>query len=324
MSSPATTDQSLPDERFVHRPADPPPYWQESCYFVAHRPDRPGDVLILTLTSQPTRGVMECLQMGRVDGRLSFARVSRPLASHPATTAVGPARVDVIRPYEEVRLTLFPAATAVAFDLTWTARTRPHLLPPGSLSIGDRLVWAQQHVVQSGWFDGWYSVSGERRPVQRWWGQRDHSWGVRDHARAPMWMWLAIQLDDGMLAVWCWERSDGTRAYGEGCWAPIGTGAPIPVTGFRHRLRWTDADGRPVGYGRAGGDVRGLSGRVEFHLADGRRVGVQGAGTWNARYGRRGGGQHHLAVVTDDGRHGTAVYEVTGSDHHHFFPRTSR
>jgi hypothetical protein len=75
-----------------------------------------------------------------------------------------------------------------------------------------------------------------------------------------------------------------------------------------------------VGYGRDGAQVAGLAGRVELTLADGRRVAVTGAGSWNARYGRRGGGQHHLAVRTDDGRSGTAVYELTGCHHHRYFP----
>ncbi|WP_158289942.1 hypothetical protein [Micromonospora sp. S4605] len=324
MSSTSTGEQALPDEAFGPPPADPPAYWQESCYFVAHRPDHPGDVLILNLTSQPTRDGFDCLQLSRIDGRLRFARFTRRYGDDPRTTAVGPARVDVLAPYRRIRLAVAEGEAPVGFDLTWTARTRPYLLPRGSMSVGDRLVWDQRHLFQSGWFDGWYSVDGEHRPVRRWWGQRDHSWGVRDHARVPLWMWLAVQLGDGMLGVWCWERPDGDRAYCAGCWAPAGDREPVPVTGFRHRLHWTGADGRPVGYGRAGAPVHGLAGRVEFDLADGRRIGVTGSGEWNARYGRRGGGQHHLAVVTDDGHRGTAIYEITGSDHHHFFPGGQR
>lgn len=29
-----------------------------------------------------------------------------------------------------------------------------------------------------------------------------------------------------------------------------------------------------------------------------------------------------MRVRTDDGREGTAIYEVTGARHHHFFPDT--
>ena len=49
---------------------------------------------------------------------------------------------------------------------------------------------------------GTYTAGDTTRSVDGWWGQRDHSWGVRDHGRIPLWMWLAIQLPDGMLGVW--------------------------------------------------------------------------------------------------------------------------
>jgi len=34
------------------------------------------------------------------------------------------------------------------------------------------------------------------------------------------------------------------------------------------------------------------------------------------------GGLNLMRVRTDDGREGTAIYEVTGARHHHFFPNT--
>jgi hypothetical protein len=323
MSSTVPAD-TWPDEAFVHLPNGVPagPHWQESSYYVAHRTDDPGDVLILTVASHPSRSGFDCYQMGRIDGTLVFARFARRYGDDRLSTVVGPAEVEVIKPYQQVRLRVRDAGARVPFelDLTWTARTCPYVLPPGRMWARGRLVWDQHHLFQSGWFDGSYTVDGQRRSVRRWWGQRDHSWGVRDHQNCPMWMWLAIQLEDGMLGVWCWEHPDGTRAFCAGCWAPAGPADPVPVTAFTHDLTWCGADGRPVGYGRDGALVTGLAGRVEFTLADGRMVGVRGEGTWNARYGRRGGGQHHLAVVTDDGRRGTGIYEITGSDHHVFFP----
>jgi hypothetical protein len=61
---------------------------------------------------------------------------------------------------------------------------------------------------------------------------------------------------------------------------------------------------------------------VVFSLEDGRRVTVTGAGRWCAPYKPLyGGGQNLMAVETDDGRRGTAIYEVTGRHHHRFFPQ---
>jgi hypothetical protein len=133
-------------------------------------------------------------------------------------------------------------------------------------------------------------------------------------------MWLAIQLPDGMLGVWNWEYANGARVYTDGCFAPADGGAPIPVTGFHHALDWTDAQGKAVSYGRDGAEVRGLAGRVEFELEGGARIGVEAEGRWCAPYGPLGGGQHLMAVRCDDGRSGSAIYEITGAHHHHFFP----
>jgi hypothetical protein len=92
------------------------------------------------------------------------------------------------------------------------------------------------------------------------------------------------------------------------------------VVRFEHDLRWTDSDGSTVSYGRDGEHVAGLAGQVTFVLENGETVVVDGEGRWCAPYGGLGGGQHQMAVRTDDGRSGTAIYEVTGAHHHHFFP----
>jgi hypothetical protein len=135
-----------------------------------------------------------------------------------------------------------------------------------------------------------------------------------------MWMWLAIQLPDGMLGVWHWELANGAPVYTDGCFAPADGSEPVPVVGFQHDLQWTDADGKPVDYGRDGWDVRGLAGRVTFVLEGGHEVTVDGTGTWAMPYGPMGGGQHQMVVRTDDGREGTAIYEITGAHHHRYFP----
>jgi hypothetical protein len=188
------------------------------------------------------------------------------------------------------------------------------------MKAGHEVVWDQSHMIQAGQWSGRYAVDGRSHEIENWWGQRDHSWGIRDHARCPLWIWLAIQLPDGMLAVWHWELANGARIYTDGCFAPADGGEPVPVVDFRHELSWTDDDGKRVDYGRDGEAVRGLSGRVEVALAGGEVVGVEGEGRWAMPYGGLGGGQHLMRVRTDDGRSGSAIYEVTGAGHHRYFP----
>ena len=47
---------------------------------------------------------------------------------------------------------------------------------------------------------------------------------------------------------------------------------------------------------------------------------VDAEGAWCAPYGQLGGGLNQMVVRTDDGRAGTAIYEITGAHHHRFFP----
>ncbi|MET9302695.1 hypothetical protein ABZX66_25570 [Micromonospora aurantiaca] len=315
------------DEDFVHFTRPPGPrlprayrHWRESYFFVAH-PDRAdGDVLLVTLGHHPYRGVVDAYVMVRVDGRLRFDRFSRPAGGDRPDPVAGPVAVTVEEPYRRVGVRASGPGVPVPLELTFTARTAPHALPRGVLDGPGGPVWDQRHMFQSGWFDGAYWVDGERRPVRRWWGQRDHSWGVRDHRNVPAWMWFAVQLPDGMLGLWCWEYPDGSRVFTEGCWAPAGDAPPVPLTSFTHELDWTGADGSPVGYGRDGEAVTGLAGTVTAAFADGSTIRLTGAGAWSARYGRLGGGQQLMAVRTDDGRTGTAIYEITGARHHRFFP----
>lgn len=315
------------DEYFYHQIPEPLPnvvtfhdHWRESLYFVAHRPDALGDVVVLTLAHFPKREEVDSLQMGRIGGEYVFARHSRPYDGDPHTMKVGPVAIDIVEPFKTVKLHVDPASAPVGVDLTFTARTQAHALRRGTMKAGHELIWDQSHMIQSGFFNGSFTYKGERHEVRDWWGQRDHSWGIRNHQRCPMWMWLAIQLPDGMFSVWNWEYANGARVYTDGCWAPADGGDPVAVVAFSHDLHWTDATGAPANYGRDGEKVTGLAGHVDITLEGGKTIGIDAEGRFHSRYGPLGGGQLEMLVRTDDGRKGTAAYEITGSHHHHYFP----
>jgi hypothetical protein len=133
-------------------------------------------------------------------------------------------------------------------------------------------------------------------------------------------MWLAIQLPDGMFGAWHWELANGARIFTDGCFAPADGGEPVPVLDLQHELSWVDDGGEVVSYARDGGEVAGVRGRVELLLEGGREVAVEVAGRWAQRYGPLGGGLNQVEVVTDDGRRGTGIVELTGAYHHRYFP----
>jgi hypothetical protein len=319
------------DEYFVHQIPDLLPrvgshhaHWRESYFFELHDPSGDGDVVFFTFAHYPARAHLDSLQMGRVDGEPVLGVLARPDGDEPLRTALDGASVEIVRPWEEVRLRADPAVAAIGLDLTFRARTRPYGLRRGTMRAGDDVVWDQCHTLQSGTYSGTYTAHGVSHAVDGWVGQRDHSWGIRDHARCPLWLWFQVQLDDGFLGVWHWELPNGARVYTDGCWAGADGSEPVPLVDFATDVAWTGADGGAAAYGEHGDDVAGLRGTSVFTLEDGRRVTVDADGTFARPYEPfQRGGLNLMRVRTDDGRTGTAVYEVTGSHHHRWFPDTA-
>ncbi|HSB85928.1 MAG TPA: hypothetical protein VLD86_06465 [Ilumatobacteraceae bacterium] len=318
------------DELFVHQiPELLPnvqtrsPFWRESYFFDVHSPDGLGDVFFFTMALFPARGHMDSIQMGRIGGERALGVLQRVTDRDPQTTDVGGARIEVVRPFEELRLFADPAAAVIGLDLTFRARTRPYGLRRGTMRTDDAVIWDQSHILQSGVYQGTYTFNEIVHEVDGWVGQRDHSWGVRDHDRCPLWLWFQLQFGDGFLGVWHWEFENGARVYSDGCWAGTDGGDPIPLIDFHHELCWIGVDGKPATYGEHGDEVVGLRGACVFTLEGGRRIVVEAEGSFDRPYEPfHRGGLSQMRVRADDGREGTAIYEITGARHHRYFPDT--
>jgi hypothetical protein len=318
------------DEHFVHQIPELLPnvavhheHWRESYFFDIHDPSGVGDVVFFTFAHYPARAHLDSLQMGRIGGEPVIGFLDRPAADDPLTTALPGASVEIVRPWREVRLLADPAVSNIGLDLTFTARTQPYGLRRGTMRAGEDVVWDQCHTLQSGAYHGTYTAGGVTHAVDGWTGQRDHSWGIRDHGRCPLWMWFQIQLDDGFLGVWHWELANGARVYTDGCWAGTDGSDPVPVVDFHTDVAWTAADGSPGVYGEHGDAIAGLQGTSVFTLEGGRTITVEAEGTFARPYEPfQRGGLNLMRVRTNDGRTGTAIYEVTGARHHRYFPVT--
>ena len=88
--------------------------------------------------------------MGRVDGESVLGVTSRPYGRDPHTTEVPGVRVEVVRPWEELRMVADPSVAAIGAELSFRARTRAYGLRRGTLRAGDDIVWDQCHILQSG------------------------------------------------------------------------------------------------------------------------------------------------------------------------------
>jgi hypothetical protein len=318
------------DEFFIHQIPEPLPnvavhhdHWRESLFFVAHPRDSVGgDVVVFTIAHFPKREVMDGIQMGRYGGERGGGYYHRPYDGDPHTLQVGAMRIDIVEPYKTVHFTAGEGAS-VGVDLTFTARSREYGLRRGTMKAGHEIIWDQSHMVQSGTYNGTYTHDGITYDVEDWWGQRDHSWGIRDHGRCPLWIWPAFQLPDGMFGGWHWEYPNGAHCFTDMCFAPTDLSDPIPVINFAHDVEFVDGDDKPVAFGKHGEDVSGVRGSVAFTLANGDEVRCDVAGPWAAPYEPfRRGGQFNVAIRTGDGREGNGILEVTGARHHRYFPDT--
>lgn len=322
------------DEFFVHQIPEPLPatavhheHWRESLFFILHPVSGPGDVLILTMAHFPARQEMDALQLGHVGGQPALARHHRPYDGDPHTLAVGPARIDIAEPYRRVELHVADdPAVPVAMDVTFTARTAPVGLRRGTMRYGHELVWDQSHMIQSGTYTGSYTRNGVTTQLEDYWGQRDHSWGIREHARCPFWMWLALQFPEGMLGLWHWELANGAPVFSDGAFAPADGSPPVPIVRATHEFSWIDGDGKVVSYEKDGPDVTGINGSCQLTLEGGETITVETSdGVWAQRYGPVGGGLTHVQLHATGGPFGTGstgsgIVELTGAHHHRYFP----
>ena len=134
------------DEHLVHQAPEllgrverPHPHWRESYFFEMHDPGAAddADVVFFTMATYPARQQLDSLNMGRVGGEQRLGLHQRAFDGDPHTTVVDGARVEVVTPWEELRLFSDPATSQIGLDVTFRARTEPYVLRRGTMRAGD-------------------------------------------------------------------------------------------------------------------------------------------------------------------------------------------
>lgn len=152
-----------------------------------------------------------------VEDAQSVAAHGRPVAE------VGSFRVEVEEPFRRIRLRLDAVAgdpSGLRADLLLTSDRPAHLEARHREMSGQRLVQEQSRYDQTGVWNGWLEVAGQRHDVVDWWGDRDHSWGIRVDVgglEPP-----ALSRRTSSLTVWCNFATESRcglfhlRRYGDG------------------------------------------------------------------------------------------------------------
>jgi hypothetical protein len=222
-------------------------------YFNCH--DLDGEVLlVLAMGLYPNLGVIDAFTCLVLDGTQHVIRSSRELGADRLNTSVGPHTVEVLEGLRRLRIRCAPNDWDVSYDLTFEGVTFPFEEPRFYRRLGPRVVQDYLRMTQHGRWTGEIRVAGRsfRVTPDRWWGARDHSWGIRPvgepeprgafAAQAPpsfFWNWSPQQYLDFCLMYTVSEHADGSRWHEAGAILyPYAAGrAPTPLTGMRHRLR---------------------------------------------------------------------------------------
>jgi hypothetical protein len=157
-----------------------------------------------------------------IDGRQHNVRLSRRLGARSHMLEVGPLSVDVVEPYRHLRLRLDDNASGIAFDLDWTSPFDPFLEDRHIETAGSRVTHDLVRYLQVGRGRGRLWVGEVEIAVEpdTWWGERDHSWGVRPlpaiegapPTEPPDWrflLFLPVQFEDFGFHLYLFEDADG-------------------------------------------------------------------------------------------------------------------
>jgi hypothetical protein len=89
--------------------------------------------------------------------------------------------VEVVEPLQRARLYVDPSDDAGVFaELEWNAVLPAQEEAARFTRVRGRVVEESRRFDQIGECSGFVSIEGSRFELDRWWGTRDHSWGVRE------------------------------------------------------------------------------------------------------------------------------------------------
>ncbi|MDQ1698114.1 MAG: hypothetical protein QOJ03_3467 [Frankiaceae bacterium] len=201
----------------------------DRCYFNAH--DRTGDLFFVSgLGFYPNLGVKDAYAAVRRGDKQWVVRCSDLIDDNRMQPAVGPYRIEVVKPLEQVRIVCDADDSAIGggigFDLTWDGSfpaidEESHHMRQGRRSIIDTWRFAQV-----GTWTGSLRVDGNEIAVtpDTWVGTRDRSWGIRPVGEAEppgrpvhdetfgfWWLYVPLRFESFAIVVIAQENGEGHR-----------------------------------------------------------------------------------------------------------------
>ncbi|HLX87603.1 MAG TPA: hypothetical protein VKR22_03940, partial [Acidimicrobiales bacterium] len=208
-------------------------------------------------------------------------RISDALGDDRMVQQVGPYRVEIERPLEQVRLVCEADDHGIGFDLRFTGSFPAVDEAPHVMRQSGRVILDAQRFAQVGTWSGTLRVDGEELAVtdDTWVGTRDRSWGIRpigeaepagrsaaepDPAFGFWWMYVPLRFDDFALVVIAQEDGDGERMLSDAVrvWGTASAHGPrveqlgFPEVEIRYRPGTRHPEGAVLHLGRRGENIK--------------------------------------------------------------------
>src|SRR5690554_3448699 len=203
------------------------PSWMERYWYTCHPTPGGDSILDVGLGYHPNKNVMDGFAGLTIGGKQYNFRASRRLHPNPLETKIGPLEIKVLEGLKRHKLTLGENESGLTFELEFISNLNAHEEEPHFKRRNGIITEHMARTQQFGRFSGWIEINGKRITVDEnsWYGQRDHSWGIRgemrtDETNPPLtyyppffYMWVTAQFKDRGLHVFLKERAVGNTIY---------------------------------------------------------------------------------------------------------------
>ena len=301
------------------------PSWNDGHYVCAA--DAAGTVMFTSnVRLYSNNDVLDGFVCVRHEGRQSNAHFSRRQRSDMGTLGVGPLRLEIVRPLQEVRLVLEPNELRIGLDVTCASGTLPDMGPIEVNRVDGRLVSERATYELAGGCTGSVTIGEEVVELRS--GEasffRNHSWGFQlgrgrprpygsplPKRRTPgvrQWVLFAMPDHSGIF----FQDPSGRAASGRG--AIMETDRVVPVVGVETDLAFHDGD-RRVRSGRY--QLTDVEGRQRAYVFDDLGwVYCQGGGYFGGFNDGLGQGvyrgEYHAEGEVWDVSHATDIIDASG------------
>lgn len=229
------------------------PRWTERYWYTGQLVADGTMIIDMGLGCYPNRNVMDAFAGVTIGTRQYNFRASRHLRPNTLEPTVGPLRFRILEGLRRHRVSLAPNESSLSFDLEYEASLPAVEEAQSFRRTKGRVMEDITRTVQFGRWRGWLEVDGRRHELEpsRWWGQRDHSWGVRsamntDATRPPadqlqnfLWCWCSYQFDDFGITLFLKERAPGKVMFVSGSEIRR-DGTHRRLAAIEHDIRWAD------------------------------------------------------------------------------------